>query len=87
MTTSFTLLDAAVAAVPVVIIFFAVAIGSKQAREFHYHTGDESLLAHVAALSTFRKDAGAQATPPTAPNETARAPSRERRAVQHAEAA
>jgi hypothetical protein len=86
MMTSLSLLDAAVAAVPVVIILLAVAIGSKQAREFHDFTGDESLLAHVAALSTFREGAGAPADAPS-PRGSARASRRERRAIQHAKVA
>ena len=82
MTMSLSLLDIAVAAVPLVIIVFTVVIGSKQAREFHGYTGDESLLAHVAAMSTFREGSGTSANAAQT-QETARG----RRAVRQVKAA
>lgn len=56
MDLSWSILSALVAAVPFSIIVFSVVVGSKQAREFHRRTGDSSLLAHIAALSTFPED-------------------------------
>ena len=80
------LISAVVALVPLVIIVFAVRIGSRQAREFNVHTGDTSVLAHITALTAFRDDVVAvPVEPPSSPTRHRRR--KNRAEVHHAEAA
>ena len=54
---SWTLADWLITAVPVVILFIAVRVGSVQMREFRSRTHDRGILATVAALSLIPEEA------------------------------
>lgn len=42
--------------IPLMLTFIAARVGYKQVREFHEHTGDDSLLASVTAFSRFHEE-------------------------------
>jgi hypothetical protein len=64
MSTVWTLINVAAAAVPAVITLLAVRIGSRQAREFHDRTGDSNFLLSLTALSRFHDKDESEVRPP-----------------------
>ncbi|HVU28766.1 MAG TPA: hypothetical protein VHE36_00060 [Sphingomicrobium sp.] len=50
------LVTALVTIIPFALTFVAARVGYKQVREFHDHTGDESLLTSIAAFSRFHEE-------------------------------
>lgn len=64
MSQQWSLMQIAMIALPIAIGLIAVFIGSKQAREFHRRTGDNSVLSHLAGLSWYQREPKSEASRP-----------------------
>jgi hypothetical protein len=54
------LIAAGLTVIPFVLTVVAARVGYKQVREFHAHTGDDSILTSITAFSRFHDEPKAQ---------------------------